>query len=215
MILLLPLGLLVLDVVFISLHGVMGFLLVTDRIEEWPDLVNIGRDWSAGEFLNYCKWAIAAAALFGVWRSERLVMGLFFALAFILLLLDDGLSIHEGLGAIIGTELPAFVGNPQAVAGEAVVFGIYGLLFGSGFALAWRFSGPQGRQVALHYGLLIGLMGLFAIFVDFAHASAPSYSVSAGLLGLVEEAGEMLVLTAIATYSLRLSILRLGNIALR
>lgn len=204
----LPLGFLILDAFFIGLHGVMGVLLVTGRIEEWPDLINIDRDWSAGEFLNYCKWAVAAAALFGVWRTERLTMALFFALAFAFLLLDDGLSIHERLGAVVGRELPAAMGDVRSAAGEAAVFGCYAVVLGSGFALAWRCSGPQGRQVALRYVLLIALMGFFAVFADFAHSSAPSYSVSAGLLGLIEEAGEMLVLTAIAIYSLQLSIMR-------
>ena len=153
--------------------------------------------------LNYAKWAVAAGALFWLYCTERIALALVFAAAFALALLDDSLMLHETWGARIGWSFLAGAGEMNMATGELVVFALYGLAFFAGLCFAWPRSGVKGRRLARNLTGLLVLVGACAILADLAHAAVPIQSIAAGILGLVEEGGEMLILTAIVAYCLR------------
>ena len=89
--------------------------------------------------------------------------------------------------------------------GELVVFALYGLGLLAGLCVAWSRSDVNGRRIGRNLVALLVLLGACAVLADLAHAAASSDSVVRGLLGIVEDGGEMLVLTAIVSYCMRLT----------
>jgi hypothetical protein len=83
------------DLILIVISIESGLALVFGAIETWPDLFNIGRDWSLGEIFNYLKWLLIIAILFRAYLQDKALLFLMMSLFFCIVLTDDALQLHE------------------------------------------------------------------------------------------------------------------------
>ncbi len=179
------LALLVVDALLIGLD-------MLSQLQDWPDpRWSIEQDGGFAERWQYLKEALAAALLLQLaWRGESVSRQacLAWALLFLWVLLDDVLAMHESLGQRLMPEAPAV--------GELLFMLAVGLLLLYGILRAhWR-AGPEWRPWS--YRLELGLLAFafFAVGVDLLHALVQS-PLWHPILGLIEDGGEMLCMSAL------------------
>jgi hypothetical protein len=184
------------DVSFIIIHILY---LVIDSISN--PYFSIEEDRGYGELFQYIKeYWIAILLSFLAWKN-RSFLYLGWSLLFFYLLLDDAAFIHENLGRFISHRLgfsPAF--NLRAIDfGELIVSACVGLFFLICIATAHRFSDRSSKQDSRYLILMLFVLALFGIVVDMVHIAlqSPYWEPS---LGLIEDAGEMIVMSFIAWF---------------
>lgn len=193
---LLPLVLLAgVDVLLIGLH-------VLAQFGDWQSQ-RWSIEWDRGyaEIWQYAKVVFIVFMLLHVavrrGAQDRMCC-LAWALLFVWMLADDGLQLHERLGAVLASSLAPVIATghlAQAVA-EVIVMLAIALLFLAW--ILWASASASLRWRAWTLGLLAGLASLafFAIAIDLVHALLRTPLLHA-LLGLIEEGGEMLCLSAV------------------
>jgi hypothetical protein len=134
--------------------------------------------------------------------QKRSLLYLAWSLLFFYLLLDDSLSIHERLGGIISNELglsPAF--NLRAKDfGEIIVSACVGFFFLIFIGIAYRFGDRMSRETSRYLIMMLFALALFGIVVDMIHIIVFQSPSLEPLLAVVEDAGEMLVMSVIAGF---------------
>jgi hypothetical protein len=125
------------------------------------------------------------------------------AVVFAFLLFDDAFQFHERFGEWLGAQyaLPVAFGLRPDDIGEllfaSAIGGLTVLLIGFGF---WR-GDAAARTVSRDTALLVGVLAGLGVGVDILHVityfKAP---LLAQFLLILEDGGEMLVVTAIAAY---------------
>jgi hypothetical protein len=194
--------LLPLDLLLIAIHAGLGFAVMRGLVSHWPDVLNIGRDWSAGEVIGYGKWIVIIGVLLAAWRrlGQPILAGL--AGFFLLCLLDDSLQIHEqGAPWLVDRfDLYAVFGTLQGTAAEVMVWGALGVFALGSLGIGWIRSGPEDRRRALPALGLFGLVAFFAIGMDVAHAFTDDHSLAGGIVGILEDGGEMIALTLLLAF---------------
>ena len=193
---LLPMALLiVVDVALIGLH-------LLAELGDWSSpLWSIEHDNGFAEIWQYVKVAAIVFILLHVAvrrDTQDRMCCLAWVLLFVWLLADDGLQLHERMGAVLASWLVSVFAAghlAQAVAEVIVMLSIALLLLGW---IVWASVSAGQRWRAWSVGLLAGLVCLafFAIAVDLVHALVRTPLLHV-LLGLVEESGEMLCLSAL------------------
>ncbi|WP_299836539.1 hypothetical protein [uncultured Jannaschia sp.] len=115
------------DILLIFTSGLLRVAVIGGYLAETPTFLNIGRDWSAGEMLNYAKWSLMAVVFVLTWRVTGL--RLYMALAFFVLLVlaDDALQLHERGSEILMTAFPALRADSGSGT-EIVIWIMIGLL---------------------------------------------------------------------------------------
>lgn len=192
--------LLLLDLVIIWLHIRYGLAVFSGK--QTPFL-KISVDGSLGELFGYAKFLLAACLCLAV--SRRPGNAIFLALGAVLLvmLLDDTLRLHERLGDALehGLGLSAALGLRGQDFGEL----LYGFAVGVPTVvftvMAWQRTKTAYRQDAAITIGLIGVFLFFAVVVDVVHSfvssARPGWSAE---LGLIEDGGELLVLSLLVAF---------------
>lgn len=185
------------DVVFIILHILYLFTEIISN-----SYFSIEQDQGYAELFQYIKeyWIALVLGLLAVQKRSPLYLG--WSLLFFYLLLDDSLSIHEKLGEIISIKLafsPAL--NLRAVDfGELVVSAGVGFFFLILIAIAYRFGDRMSRETSRYLIMMLFALALFGIVVDMIHIILFKSPSLEPLLALVEDGGEMLVMSVIAWF---------------
>lgn len=185
------------DVVFIILHILYLFTGIISN-----SYFSIEQDQGYAELFQYIKeyWIVLLLGLLAV--QKRSLLYLAWSLLFFYLLLDDSLKIHERLGGIISNELglsPAF--NLRAKDfGELVVSAYVGFFFLIFIAIAYRFGDRMSRETSRYLIIMLFALALFGIVVDMIHIIVFQSPSLEPLLAVVEDAGEMLVMSVIAGF---------------
>ncbi len=149
-----------------------------------------------GEIFQYVKAALAVVMLATLAIRRRSVSALMWAILLTIVLLDDSLSIHERAGV----HLAAVAGLPHAGAlranqvGELICFAGLGLLCAIAVAVGWYRGDPEDRRFSRTLLVWFGALGFCAVVLD-AVASLARGSAVAGAFGVLEDGGEMIVLT--------------------
>jgi hypothetical protein len=137
-----------------------------------------------------CVLALALAA-------HRVMQPLYMALAaaFALALADNALALHERWGGMVAPFLPLGPGAAVPV-GELSFFAAAGLAILAALGTGFARSTARHRRLGLPFvGLLLALGG-FAVAVDLLHAAvAGRRRAFDRFFGLVEDGGEMVVLS--------------------
>ena len=184
------------DFVFIILHILY---LRTDILSN--PYFSIEQDRGYPELFQYIKeyWIALLLSLLA-WRKHSFLY-FCWSLLFFYLLLDDAASIHEKLGRIISDGLafsPAL--NLRAIDfGELIVSTLVGLFFLICIASAYRFSDRSSKKDTRYLIVFLFALALFGIVVDMLHIAIGS-SYWEPSLALVEDAGEMIVMSFIAGF---------------
>jgi hypothetical protein len=114
------------------------------------------------------------------------------------LLLDDALSIHEKFGKRVGRLLillfPALA--THRALGEVVVLLIFGLFLLARVRAAYRQSDADGRALCWRLATFIAALSVFGGGVDVLHAILGKQHPWADTLTLIEDGGELFVMSA-------------------
>lgn len=191
-------ALLAVDIVCVIMH-------VLNRMQEEPEpLLLLSSPKGIPEGLQYLKEGVIAGLLLAAgWRARGWLLAVW-ALLFAYLMLDDLLEIHEHLGYAIALqwEYPAVFGLRPRDLGEVTV----SLLVATGFlvtifSLARRSPVPY-RPVSHDLTCLLALLGFFGVVIDTAHMAVESLDLRG--LTLLEDGGEMIVMSLMFAYALNL-----------
>ncbi len=149
------------------------------------------------EYVGYLHQLVLAVLLLTVWRLGGRRVWVAWATVFALALADDSARLHE----TVGDRLADGLGLPDGVAGlraddlgELVVWALLAVV-----PLVWivrlhRRSDRVTRVASLRLAALVAAYAFFGVVVDQVHAMARDGSW-AGVLGVVEDGGELLVLS--------------------
>lgn len=200
--------LLVADCAFIVLH----FLALT-VLSNYP-LLLLHVDQGYPEFFQYIKELWIVGLLLSLTIRTKAVGYSVWALLFLYLLIDDSLRIHETYGEFIAArlEFTPFLGLRAKDFGELAVSATAGGFFITLLALFYLNGSAAFKQTSRHLLLLLFALALFGIFFDMVHLATMGRWTFSYLLGIVEDGGEMIVMSVMAWYAFLLN-LRKGNLA--
>jgi hypothetical protein len=192
------------DLVFIVLHIVY---VETGWLRGWP--ASLEADRGLPEAFQYIKqlW-IAIAFATTCWRARVGLYGCW-AMVFAFLLVDDAAQLHESVGAWLGREysLPAVLGLRSDDLGELLFAGAVGLSLLVLVGIAALRADTQQRRICRDTLLLVGALAFLGVLVDMAHVIAYfKGSLWAQVLLLVEDGGEMLVMSMLTAFAFHIAI---------
>lgn len=164
--------------------------------------LSLGTDRGYAEWYGYAKltFSVVALVLLGLRVQGPAYFG--WALALLVLLIDDSWLVHETLGGAIAERLglrPAFGLRAQDL-GELLAWMIIGVPVLVVLVAAHRLSGPAVRRDSRMLATLTLALGFFGVAVDMLEIEATGRL--AHLAGLVEDGGELIVVSAIAAFAL-------------
>lgn len=164
--------------------------------------LSLESDGGFAEMSQYAKTSCILILLFGLFRGGLGKAYLFWALMFGFVLADDIFQIHENLGAWIAAVLhyPAVWKLEPKDLGEITVMSSVGLCFVLWLAPAYRSSTATTKRSCRNLAILLLLLGSFAGIADMIHAAFHSSWAANTLLSLVEDGGEMLVMSTTLWY---------------
>ena len=191
------------DLIFIIVH-------IIYKSNQVPSLAyayySIEEDKGYAELFQYIKeyWIALLLSFLAVQKRSFVYLG--WSLLFFYVLLDDSVQIHEKLGITISSQL-TFVDKFHLRAvdlGEILVSVCVGLFFLIFLTIAYRFSDSISRKSSKYLTMMLFALALFGIIADMAHMIFVS-SLFEPLLAVVEDGGEMLVMSVIAWFVFLLS----------
>ena len=191
--------LLSIDAALILISALIGLLIVLKVMTVWPDFLNIGMDWSAGEIFNYIKW-LAIAGIFALaFLRRRNAIFACLSFVFLLILADDSLQLHERSASLRLIEANGDRGLAQAYS-EIVFWCVLGLLCLGVILAAWRKTPADiRRRLWPALWLFCGVVAS-GVVVDFFHNFTGEKTVVSGLLLLLEDGGEMIFISLMLAY---------------
>jgi len=186
--------LLLTDLIFLMFH-----LLYLGQVVADP-LWSIERESGFSEIFQYIKefWIFIALLMLG-FRDRRFIYVAWSGL-FLYLLIDDSYALHEKVGNYLTNYVdlkPMLNAKPQDV-GELIASGFFGiLLFGTLFIL-YLFSRPVEKLISRQLFLMILALAFFGVFFDIVHVAI---HWGENVWGIVEDWGEMLIMSLIVCYA--------------
>lgn len=188
------------DVTFMLLH----IALKTGWISNPQYSVEMDRGYA--EIYLYVQEYWAALLLIAVgWQRKRLIYPAW-GLAFAYFVLDDSLQIHERLGGRVARalDLQPMIALRAQDFGELLVTVVAaaGLFLLIGIC-HWR-SGSADRRISRHLFWLVVALAGFGVVTDMLHIMIPWGTT---FLGLVEDGGEMVVISFVVAYAFGQSLL--------
>ena len=166
--------------------------------------LSIEVDGGLAEMFQYAKLTGLVACLGFLFFRTRGWAFAGWAAFFGFLLLDDMFFIHERLGERVGAHLgfPAVFGLRVDDFGEIAIAAVLGLCAITMVVLALRHGGATARRISQDFLCLLALLAVFAVVFDALHTityfRAPGI---APLFALIEDGGEMIVVSGIAAYA--------------
>lgn len=186
------------DVAFIVLHVVS---VETSWLRGRP--FSLEQDNGLPEAFQYVKQFWIALCMLTLFRRTREVVYLGWVVVFGFLLLDDAFQFHEHVGQWLGQtySLPVAFGLRPDDIGELLFAAFIGLvtalLIGFGF---WH-GDHDARIVTRDTAMLVVVLAVFGVGCDILHVIAHfKGSLTAQLLLILEDGGEMIVVSIIAAY---------------
>jgi hypothetical protein len=195
-------------------RAMLGMLLLTDllfvvahvlHVTEFGGLLDdpdfaLNQDRGFGELFGYLKllWSVMLLALATRRHRAPLLAALTALIA--ALVVDDALSVHERLGAVLGARLG--LSGPGAMEsfdlGQVVFGALAGLALAAVVVALWHGASPVVRRTAAGTVASVVLLGVFAVLVDAVHAVAGE--VLDEPLRILEEGGELVAMTGLLVW---------------
>lgn len=190
------------DVVFIVVHLIHSYTGILPG-----DEFSLGSDSGYAENFLYVKEFWIFLMLVFKWVRNSTLVYLSWSLLFGFLLIDDSLSLHERIGNTIASQLgiqPMFGLKPQDY-GELGFFIFYSLVFLLIIGGAYYFSDTIGKRMSRILFAMLLILSIFGVFFDMIHSIFFENPRVGPFFGLVEDGGEMVVMSVIAWFVFRLS----------
>lgn len=156
-----------------------------------------------GELYQAIKGGWIALTFLWLGRNRRMPAYLVWSAFFFYLTLDDFFGVHETVGLWLAEtfHIPAMFGLRNVDLGELTVYVLVALLFLPLFALAYQRGGAIFRRDSRTLIGLLVLLGGFGAGVDMVHTWFAE-TVLSTTIGLIEDGGEMIVMTIIVWFAL-------------
>lgn len=187
------------DLAFIGLHVLY---VETSLLQGRP--FSLEADNGLPEAFQYVKQFWIALCMVTLFRRTREVVYLGWTVVFAFLLLDDAFQFHESFGQWLGSRysVPVAFGLRPDDIGELLfasfIGGVTVLLIGFGY---WR-GNADARTVSRDTAFLVVVLAALGVGVDVLHVITYFKAPMLGqLLLILEDGGEMLVVSAIAAYT--------------
>jgi hypothetical protein len=184
------------DLLFIGLHLIhlQTSLLPSDR---W----SIARDHGFAEIFQYLKYIIICLALGHLYLRTQLRMLLGWLAVFAFLLLDDVGRIHERFGLLFAawTQLPDLGELRARDLGELTFALLAGLVVLPLVIFGWLRGTAPARTISIDLALFLLALGGCGVGADLIHRMLSLTSMDV-LAGVIEDGGEMLVLSLTCAY---------------
>ena len=199
--------LLTIDTVLILADFLWGVAHILDIMPGRPKVLMISYDHGIAETWNILKWAAATTVLMAAAMRACQAATLLLALPTLLMMLDDWLMVHEQMGGLFG-QMISRESSVSYITGEivfALLFAcvVYGLLI-----LAWILGDDRSRPAITRFAVLYVALGAFGVGIDALHSlyleAIGGYSSTEAFVGLVEDGGEMLIISIITFVALSL-----------
>ena len=174
---------------------------VINRLWLFNPMLDIGIDGGYGEMFQYLKEYWIALVCAGLWWRRREGIYASWSLLFFYLLADDALSVHERMGAALAGQLQYLpvLGLRSIDLGEMTFAAVAGVTF-LGLIAVFYFRASQVARAASHDLLLLfAVLVFFGVGVDMVHVLLPGVGLT-----MVEDGGELVAMTLIVCYVLRL-----------
>ena len=180
----------------------LAFILVHVTFSHWR--FDIERDGSFSEMSEHLEMALCAVLTTACFARTRQPIYLGMAAIYVCILFDNKMGLHEDLGGVVSSLFPAAGASPlpgQAL-GELAIFAAFAMAGSVLGPWSWQRSTGEHRAAGSLFALLIAALAVFAVGVDGVHEA---FSERAKwLVGVVEDGGEMLVLSAHCAFVLSL-----------
>jgi hypothetical protein len=191
------------DIVFVALHVAKPYF---DALR--PHYFSLEADRGLSELYQYAKQIAVVAAMLWCWRRTKSPSFALWAAFFAFMLYDDSYSVHERVGEVLGAAFafPAIFGlRPQDWGELAFAAAVGALMLG---LLAIFSARDRGATLAptINLVLLLAALAVCGVIVDLIHVVA-YYGGSrlAWILTVVEDGGELVVMSAITAYACNLA----------
>jgi hypothetical protein len=184
------------DLVFVVVH----ILAVKNFLPR--ECFSVEQDHAPPEIFQYVKEFWAALLLGGVaWRLRSAHFGAW-AVAFLYMLADDSLTLHEQAGEWLAQQIHLWpIGHlrPQDI-GELIYLSAMGGLILVMLGVTYLRSSTAVRSYGWRLLAMLLVFGVFSVALDVMHQMLEGTRVF-GLSGLLEDGGEMVVMSALLAYS--------------
>lgn len=178
--------------------------LTNERVE----FLNVSHDGGLPEIFQYVKFTIVLLIImYLVFQKKRIFFFCWFVL-FLVMLLDDAFKIHETSGKFLVTylDIQPFMGLDSVNYGE-LLYALFAGIIILPLMVYCYFSGDGSyRKSFLDLTLLLSILLFFGIIIDMLHSYFWYVYPLGGILGLLEDGGEMIALSLIAWYLLFITI---------
>lgn len=195
------------DLVLIAIHVLISGgqylgMIVEAQAVSLLTILSVTRDASLPEYFNHVKELIMLTALALVWVRSRRMIYLIWSAVLLLILGDDSLRFHEHIGDWVAANLPVAQGSEDGHAfGEIVAWAGYAMVTAA--LLWWGHRHSSAPERANSWAILAGIVAVscFAVGVDAVHSIVVRLGAMMdtrlvnGLFGLLEDGGEMLMLS--------------------
>jgi hypothetical protein len=181
------------DIVFILLHCFYRLDIISNP------LFSIEKNFGYAEVFQYIKELWIALLLLIYAKIYKYHIYTAWAMLFTYFLLDDALEIHEKYGLYISRYfdfIPMFNLRAEDF-GELCISFIFGLTIFSLIAKTYLSTDREAKIFSRGLFILVMLLAFFGIFVDMLHIAIPWKK---SIWGLIEDGGEMLVMSFILIY---------------
>jgi hypothetical protein len=169
---------------------------------------SIERDRGYAEIFQYIKESWIAALLFILATRKRSLLYFGFSLLFAYFLVDDSFQLHESLGRVVADFIPfapGKIGLRRKDFGELIVSGCFGALFFTLIAIGYYRSDRATKRVSRVIVTMILLLAFFGVPIDILHTILWIKEAGPILeMGMIEDGGEMLVMSVITWFVFRL-----------
>ena len=186
--------LLLADLAFICIHCFYKLNIVSNP------LFSIEVDMGYPEIYQYIKEYWIAVLLLILAIKKRHLTYLSWSLLFTYILLDDSLGIHENFGAYLAKyfEFKPMFGLRAQDFGELSVSILFGVLLFTFIVISYLFAHKSEKQISKHLFLLMVALMFFGVFFDMLPLGIEDIL---SLLGLIEDGGEMIIISFILWYT--------------
>ena len=172
----------------------------------YPDcgICSIGRDRGFPEVYQYIKlfWGVILLGALALTRSSLIYAS--WTLVFLYLFIDDASMLHESYGKYLADALsfrPLF-GLRAVDFGELLITGIAGLLLLIPLTIGYFRSKEHERAFSRYLVAIVFALAFFGVFVDMLQITAGNTQLGE-VLGMVEEGGEMIVVSVMLWFVFR------------
>ncbi|MDG1730418.1 MAG: hypothetical protein P8K68_12320 [Algibacter sp.] len=162
----------------------------------------ITRDLSYAEFFQYFKYLVICGITSYIIILKKNYSYIPWLLLFLILFLDDAFQLHESLAILFIDffNLEPALGLRQQDIGELAYSAFVGSILLFTIVVSYITSHVIFKKTNLDISLLFSVFLFFGIVVDMAHSLVNKIPLLDYTIGLIEDGGEMIVLSLLTWY---------------